>query len=159
MLQKVYRNTKQVLRYITSLGFHADEIDQAHEGPEVKEYIAPESRDLVMYIEGQVEKILADKEVGIIGLIIEDETIRKICQEKYKAESIIHVSDIRGSQGVEFETVFLVGASRLLSHGGTANEELVRISHDLLYIGLTRAMNALHIVDTIVCAPSRVAKF
>ena len=109
---------------------------------------APDLQDLITYIEGEVKKILADKEAGILGLIVEDEIIKKILQEKYKDEPLIHISDIRGSQGVEFETVFLVGASSLQSRVVVANEEMGRISRDLLYIGLTRAMNALHIVDT-----------
>jgi superfamily I DNA/RNA helicase len=56
------------------------------------------------------------------------------------------------AQGVEFDTVFVVGAGERLELGleKLPNELLVeikKIENDLLYVGLTRAMSRLWVLE------------
>ncbi|MFC1609162.1 3'-5' exonuclease [Patescibacteria group bacterium] len=75
-------------------------------------------------------------------------------EKEFEDEKRIHVLDIREAQGVEFDTVFLVGIDEdtfsleykdsdlTLSH----QIERRKIQKNLLYLALTRAMSELHVV-------------
>lgn len=147
-LHKVYRNTLQILEYIRSLGYLVEIPQGIKNGPDVKENIISEKNEVIKYLDEVIKN--NSGLVGILGYVGEDiEYIR----DHFKDNKKVYVRTVRESQGVEFDTVCLVGICNDLFSIKTAFEfpeeyikEKKRIQKDLLYVALTRAVNELHII-------------
>ncbi len=147
-LEKVYRNTKEILRYIKSLGYPIEIPDALPEGTPVVPLTDTKETQ---------EKILAqclqntDRLIGILAKEPAD-LEPYISLKEYKH---IKVLTVKEAQGVEFDTVFLVGnkTATWVSAGDNLGEarivEKKRINRDLLYVALTRAMRELYVVGTL----------
>jgi superfamily I DNA/RNA helicase len=147
-LDKVYRNTKEILRFIQSLGYNIEIPDALPEGTPV--VTLPDTRETQ-------EKILAeclqntDRLIGILA----KETGELGPYIGLKEHKHIKVLTVKEAQGVEFDTVFLVGnkPDTWVSAGDDLGEarmaEKKRINRDLLYVALTRAMRELYVVGEI----------
>ena len=61
---------------------------------------------------------------------------------------VLHILPINNAQGVEFDTVILVGINNTTFKlkKDSATEERVKVDRDLLYVALTRAMNKLYVL-------------
>ncbi len=147
-LDKVYRNTKEILRFIQSLGYNIEIPEALPEGTGV--VTLPDTRETQ-------EKIFreclqnTDRLIGILAKENSDlEPYLSLKEQKH-----IKVLTVKEAQGVEFDTVFLVGNTPTTWQSDTTGyseariAEKQRIDRDLLYVALTRAMRELYVVGEI----------
>ncbi len=151
VLRKVYRNTKQILDYIKGLGYDIEIPQGIKDGPVVMETVVNDADDIGEHL----EKLIKDPEKGIVGIICVDKQQASKLKEKYRAYPKTHVVSMEEVQGVEFDTICIVGISKdmfAVPHYSALPEELKKdikkIQKDLLYISLTRAINEMHIIGT-----------
>ncbi len=143
-LEKVYRNTKQILSYIASLGYNTTIDEKLKEGPNVQEFVSEVTEEQVAYISKQLKQ---EKDtVGILGVHTD-----LLSPFATLANEHVHVMTMHEAQGVEFDTVFIVGVSHdMFATKGEAyatyGNEKQKVNKDLLYVALTRAMTSLYIV-------------
>lgn len=137
-LEKVYRNTKAILRYLSTLGFTVSIPDELREGaPVVDEATRPD--EAITRIRAIADAKDAGAHIGVLGLTAEH-------LEPYAAafagRANVHVLTVHEAQGVEFDVVCVVDIpSAFLA----ADPERLKIKRDLLYVALTRAMDELHV--------------
>lgn len=148
VLQKVYRNTKNILNYIQMLGYKIEIPEGLKEGSEVGEYVC-QSVDEEIF---KINEILQGKQYASVGILAKDETYLQGFRKVFLDNDKIHTMTMNEAQGVEFDVVFLVGIDEKTFgiEYENANEELMaekkRINKDLLYVALTRAISQLHIL-------------
>lgn len=145
-LHKVYRNTKQILNYIQTLGYAVEIPDGIKDGAPVVEHAAA-SREQ----ERSVLQTLIPNDPGMtLGILSPDAKYLADLKLFFADHANVHCLTFHEAQGVEFDTVAIVGldehffATEHLPSG--TREEARKIQRDLLYVALTRAMSALHIV-------------
>ena len=144
-LEKVYRNTQNILRYISSLGFDVSIPKELREGSPVKEVVCQDVEDEI----ARIKSMAKGKTGEIIGIISPSANYLKPFAERFADQKNVHVLTIHESQGVEFDIVVLVG---LTAGFFTQDEsqpalkaERLRIKRDLIYVALTRAMDELYV--------------
>ncbi len=149
LLSKVYRNTKNILSFIQSLGYKTIIPDKAKDGPLVTEKIFDTYTEEIEHIKEFIPKY----ENGSIGILAKDESYLLEFKKEFEEINNIHVLTMLESQGVEFDIVFLVGihkSSFNIKHNfdviPTHTEERKRMQKDLLYVALTRTITELHIL-------------
>jgi DNA helicase IV len=149
VLEKVYRNTKQILEYIQNLGYNVSIPQGIKNGNEVIEKAGFSQSDEISY----VQKIIEGNPESVVGVITKNHDYF------YEFEKTIGESDkvlfrtINEAQGVEFDIVLLVGIKKkdFAQEDGNGyptelTEEKDRVNKDLLYVALTRAINELHVL-------------
>jgi DNA helicase IV len=148
-LNKVYRNTKNILTFIKNLGYEINILESIKEGPVVVEKIINSIEEEIEHI----KEIIPKYEKGSIGILGKDESHLVDFKSEFIGMKNVHVLSMLESQGVEFDVVFIVGVSSdsfkiihnvdvLPEHTG----ERKRIQKDLLYVALTRAITELHVL-------------
>lgn len=148
MLQKVYRNTKSILRYIQSLGYVVDIPEGMREGVPVQEYFAASIEEEIALVKTLREK----NPQSSLGILSKDDAYLAPFQKAMGAEEGVHVFTMEESQGVEFDIVCIVGMydTEWTIDTTNATQEFVlekqKILHDLRYVALTRAISELHVV-------------
>ncbi len=139
VLEKVYRNTRAILTYLSNLGFDVTIPEGIREGKEVLEEVfldKIEERD-------RIQKIIAKKEQGThVGILCPSSEYLETYRSIFNGHSDIHVLTIHEAQGVEFDMVFLVGVPHDFFH---AEGERLKIKRDLIYVAMTRAMEELYV--------------
>ncbi len=144
ILQKVYRNTKQILLYIRSLGYEVNIPEQLKEGEEVREIKTNSWKEEIEFITSKDES-----QDMVIGVLAFNENYLKPFKDYFSNKSNIHIMTISESQGVEFESTFLVGIDASIFDVSLfptqMQEERKKMIKDLLYVGLTRAMSGMHV--------------
>lgn len=150
-LSKVYRNTKNILSFIKSLGYQIEVPEKLKEGPEVIEMEVNTPEAEIEYIKNIVSKY-KDGSIGILG---KDAYYLNVFKNEFKRESNIHILTMLESQGVEFDLVIIVGINtqsfEVTVHDdmiGAHIEERKQIQKDLLYVALTRAITELHVLGS-----------
>ncbi len=145
ILQKVYRNSYEILKYIASVGYQVSIPDNVKHGKPVEEYIFENKQEEIQKIINMVE----EQKEAVIGVLAKSEEYLHDFRKQLSQYKNIHVLTINEAQGVEFNTVFLVGLNRRSFSGELLPEylkaERKRVDRDLLYVALTRAMNELYI--------------
>jgi DNA helicase IV len=141
MLKKVYRNTKNILKYIQSLGYDISIPEQIKSGSDVEEHITQDHHQELAYIKKLIEKYPEQS----IGVLTQDQDYLKHFASEFEGNKNIHLLSMRESQGVEFDIVCIVGIDSSFTNP-EHTEELSRIKKDLLYVALTRAISELHIL-------------
>ena len=147
VLHKNYRSTKQIMQYIKEIGYDVDVPDTLRDGPKVEEHIITSQLEELEY----VNNIVKNNSDVLIGVIAKSSDYLVPFKEALKNQTNVHVITINEAQGVEFDIVFLVGMHQAIfsSELHDNNELLIerkRVDRDLLYVGLTRAMNQLHVL-------------
>jgi DNA helicase IV len=148
VLNKVYRNTKEILSYINSLGYNVEIPEKLKNGDEVKEIFNIDTQDQIEY----VERLAKNKDFQSLGILAQNDKIIEPFRQYFKKDEKIHSMTITEAQGVEFDIVVLVGIDKTMFDSADTSlpTELVdskkRIDKDLLYIGLTRAISELHLI-------------
>lgn len=149
VLQKVYRNTKNILSYIRSLGYQVEIPDGIKEGNEVGEFICEDAHEEMTHI----RTLIKGGDFSSIGILAKDEKYLESFKKEFIGNDRIHVMTMNEAQGVEFDAVFLVGINKNTFDITLGNDDLSdlieekrRINKDLLYVALTRAISDLHIL-------------
>ena len=148
-LNKVYRNTKNILSYIQSLGYKTEIPNGAKIGPAVIEKVINTREEEVSHI----KEYISAYENGSIGILAKDESHLIYLKKEFSDNKNIHILTMLESQGVEFDLVFLVGIHKssfeVTHHTDVLPEhieERKRMQRDLLYVALTRAITELHVL-------------
>jgi len=151
ILNKVYRNTRNILSFIKNLGYRVDLPDGLKEGPPVVEKITSTPEEEIRHIRELIPKY----KKGNIGILTQDESCLRNLKKEFSDMRNIHVLTMLEAQGVEFDLVCLVGIKKesfSVTHHIDAlpqhTEERKRMRKDLLYVALTRAITELHILGT-----------
>jgi DNA helicase IV len=148
VLEKVYRNTKNILAFIKKLGYSIEIPDQLKEGILVGEYILETKNQEV----AKIKEIIKKNDFGSMGILGKDSEYLSEFKETFSENKKIHVMTMNEAQGVEFDIVVLVGINRemFVSYDGDIHIDLAkekrRINKDLLYVALTRAISQLHVM-------------
>lgn len=143
-LEKVYRNTRQILEYIQRRGYEVAVPRGVSEGPEVVERVAGDVVEAIEYIVG-----LTRTPGMSLGIIAKNPETVETYREYFKEDASVHCLTMREAQGVEFDVVVLIEAAAMDEASEGEAEFLVereRINRDQLYVALTRAMRELHII-------------
>lgn len=149
VLEKVYRNTKNILQFIKKLGYAIEIPEQLKAGAVVGEYALENAQAEI----GEIKKIIKHSEFSSLGILAKSEEYLTEFRKEFFANKKIHVMTMNEAQGVEFDIVILVGIGReaTISYEDTDEyAELVNekkcIEKDLLYVALTRAISQLHVM-------------
>lgn len=139
-LDKVYRNTKQILSYLGTLGFRVSIPDGLKEGPDVTDETCADVDEEI----ARVAAILNAKDgQAHLGVLCPSSNGLDPFRRAFGDRSDVHVLTVHESQGVEFDAVCLVGVPE--DFLAVDDAELLKIKRDLLYVALTRAMEELHV--------------
>lgn len=149
-LNKVYRNTKNILLFIKSLGYTVELPDGLKEGPAVVQKITNTITKEINHVKDSIQKYSQ----GSIGIIAKNESHLLQFKKDFVDFKNIHILTMLEAQGVEFDLVFIVGIKGETSDMEQVNisfehiAERKRIQRDLLYVALTRAITELHILGS-----------
>jgi len=136
-LEKVYRNTGAILRYLSSLGFDVAIPEGLREGDPVVDEACAGAEEELSRARAVVDKKEPEAHVGILSPSSERlEPFRAA----FAGRSDVHVLTVHEAQGVEFDVVCVVGIPEDFFH---AEDERLKIKRDLIYVALTRAMERL----------------
>lgn len=145
-LEKIYRNTKQILNYIKKIGYKIEIPNQIKNGEPVIEIKLKNIEAEISFISNQ----LIDKNTTV-GILSRDKNYLKKFKQNFKDNHLIHCLNFYETQGVEFDSVFIVGPAQ---NETTYTEippdlmmEIKAIEKDLLYVALTRAMSKLYVLS------------
>lgn len=148
-LEKVYRNTRQILSFIGSLGYQVQIPEGVKEGKPVVEYRTKTKEEEM----AKIKEVLAGMTDGIVGVLAKDKDYLEEFKKEFSANPKVHCLSMQEAQGVEFEIVCLVGVSQqTFSVDGLPQEmveEVKKVQRDLLYVALTRAMSELYVMGSI----------
>lgn len=151
-LDKVYRNTRNILQFIQRLGYSIGIPEGIKEGPQVTEKICQSVAEEIQHIKSAV----GSYGKGSVGVIAKDSAYLEAFRNEFKENKNIHVLTMNESQGVEFDLVCIVGVHQTLfevpAHAGASTEHLLErknIQRDLLYVALTRAITELHVLGSV----------
>lgn len=96
-----------------------------------------------------VQNIIHKHQNFTIGILAKTDEYLKDYKAKIKTNNNIFIMTINEAQGVEFDTVFLVGINNNLYENisnSLLKKERERVNRDLLYVALTRAVNNLYVL-------------
>jgi len=148
-LNKVYRNTKEILEFIRSLGFSVEIPESLTSGPKVTELVLDTPHKEIDHLKSVIGKY----QNGTIGVLSKTATYLEIFKKEFKDSKNVHVLTFNESQGVEFDLVCIVGVGdqmfKVEEHIDALPahlEERKRIQKDLLYVALSRAIAELHVL-------------
>jgi DNA helicase IV len=151
VLQKVYRNTKNILQYIRDVGYEIDISENIKEGDSVIEKITKTKQEELEYIIS-LHKKFSNKSIGVITK--DKEYLNDF--ESLELGDNVYLMSIHEAQGVEFDIVCIVGISKdtffqkytELEYLDLTNEKK-QIDKDLLYVALTRPIESLHVLGRV----------
>jgi DNA helicase IV len=144
-LYKNYRSTKQIMECIRSFGFEVEIPVGLRDGKAAEFSEAVGDQALAA-----IQRIIAANPQVATGVIGKDAAVIAEYKVKLAQYNNVHILSIEQAQGVEFDIVCLVGLDKFFNMNfGAYPVELQKarqdIDKDLLYVGLTRAMNELYI--------------
>jgi len=145
-LQKVYRNTKEILEYVSSLGYPVSIPKELRTGPLVQEPVIKNESDGIKY----VNNILENQPTISVGILSYNQSELSQYRQTYIHDARVHCLTIKQAQGVEFDAVCIVGVdANTFSYPDIPENilsEIKKVDKDLLYVALTRARTELHIL-------------
>lgn len=150
VLDRVYRSTKQIMRYIHNIGFPVSVPEELRDGADVVEVEIAKTEEQITWIREHIAKQKPEVQIGILSFSAD--TLSAFSQA-FTSHPNIHVLAIHQAQGVEFDVVYVVGPD--LDISASVSEEMnnslaserAKIQKDLLYVALTRAMDQLCVVS------------
>ncbi len=145
ILQKVYRNTRQILEYIKKVGYTTTIPANIKQGKKVEERVIKNKKEEIEY----VKKILLQNKNNTIGVLAKSEEYLIDYKKELPINERHLIMSINEAQGVEFDIVILVGVNKELYINNNKNTEIVlerkKVDKDLLYVALTRGISSLYI--------------
>ncbi len=149
ILNKVYRNTKKILNFISTLGYPVNIPESMKEGEEVVHKQLSSSQEKIAFILELISNRQEHESIGIIG--IDHKNLAEL-RDIIETNEFVHVISARESQGLEFDTVCIIDFDKEVYFEGYKTfpqqfqAEKQKIDKDLLYIALTRAISNLYIL-------------
>jgi len=147
VLEKVYRNTKNILTFIKNLGYAIEIPEQLKLGETVGEYILEDKNQEI----AKIKELIAKENFNSVGILSKEYDYLTEFKEAFGENKKVHTMTMNDAQGVEFDVVIIVGVRDDMfnvhedMHKELADEKK-RINRDLLYVALTRAISQLHIM-------------
>jgi DNA helicase IV len=152
VLQHVYRNTSNIMKFIANAGYDVNikkEGSNLREGEPVEEILGLSPEEVIIQIKAVIEKNKKDNTEVAYGILAKEKSYLSKFKAAFSDQDNVHILSMSESQGVEFDTVFIVGLDKSnydFSHVPTEHlAEKIKIEKDLLYIALTRAMNKMYV--------------
>lgn len=145
-LEKVYRNTATTVEYIQGLGYGVELPEGLRVGEPVVETVSATIADELAYVE-----TLRKENNGLIGVLALDDDYLAPFRRNFKGQDNLRILSFKDSQGVEFDTVVIVGIhEKTFAIDGIVDaalrEQIQNIYKDLLYVALTRSMDRLYVL-------------
>jgi DNA helicase IV len=145
-LSKVYRNTQQVLAYLSSLGYPVYAQETTKTGNEVAVHEFKSKTQQEHFISQKLLEHVDQKELRQVGVLSRFDTSLEAFREIGLPQNF-HLLTVEAAQGLEFDTVYMVDTqdfwepiSYYQATIGYANaEEYLAVSKQLFYVGATRA--------------------
>lgn len=149
VLEKVYRSTQNILKYIASVGFKIEISESLESGEKVVEEIIKNKQQEIDYVEDVLEK----NKKFVVGIISKQQEYLDNYKNKFANNSKVKIMTINEAQGVEFDVLILVGMNKEFyqvsaNYDDKLLKEKLKINKDLIYVALTRAMNKLYVLGT-----------
>lgn len=145
-LEKVYRNTKEILNYIKNGGYEIQIPDQIKHGTPVIEKTFDNTEDEINFVDLELNNTKGD-----VGILCRDKKYLDNYKKRFNEKTNVHCLTFHETQGVEFESVFLVGPNYNESEFTSLNQDILKevnkIEKDLKYVALTRAMSKLYVLS------------
>jgi superfamily I DNA/RNA helicase len=141
----VYRNTKQILTYIKSLGYDIEIPNNIKNGSEVKTKTVDKFIDIIDFIRENTNR----DQNQTIGVLCDTEEMKKALKiDLGNLYDKIIVLTKKESQGTEFNDVFVINEFFNISDKDTQNIDYnLQIRRNMNYIGYTRAVENLYVLD------------
>src|SRR3989338_1200285 len=149
-LTKVYRNTKEILTFIASLGYDVEIPPEVKQGAEVVQLKTASVDEEVAYIRKTRDRLENHQTIGVLA---KQQRYLTPFEQAFSDDPQVRVFEIKEAQGVEFDVVCLVGVDADTFIDLKKDQEKTRILRNLIYIALTRAMSELHILGKEPLAP------
>ena len=145
ILNKVYRNTKNILEYILRLGYRIEIPEGIKQGTPVKEIVCKYIEEKISCIEKLIAKLQPGETLAVLTKLESDADALRARIEPSQA---LHILSMRQSQGLEFDKVCIVhfGENKSESSNTEFVQEKEKIEKDLHYVALTRAISELYII-------------
>ena len=143
-LNKVYRNTKQILEFIKSKGYAVEVPENPKEGESVVTYEVSNNEDLMR----RVKELLADKkENETVGVLCDGDQMKQAVKVFVKEDDKVKVMTKLESQGTEFNLVICINErERNVGHSERFKKIMESINRNSDYIGYTRAVEKLEVL-------------
>jgi DNA helicase IV len=142
-LNKVYRNTQEILSYIKSLGYPVSVPKEITKGSAVEQVVLGSKEEEIAYVDNLIKSLEGNQTIGVLSR--HQEYLSEF-EKAFEKEKNVRIFDIKESQGVEFDIVCLVGVDEHAFIDNEGDTEKQRILKNLLYIALTRAMTQLYVL-------------
>ena len=142
-LEKVFRNTKQILSYIQNSGYEIVVPNEARDGEEVLELKISNKEDLLSKLE--IELLKLDKKLTV-GILCDTPKVKNIIEDKFKSIDLnFRIMTKKESQGTEFNTAIVINGDFEQDKITTPKfEEMKRsVQKNNDYVGYTRAVEKL----------------
>lgn len=146
VLQKVYRNTSEILKYIQKQGYNIDVPAGLKTGQPVQEW----SNLSLSELPSKITDFLINRDDNSVGLLFSNSADLVKVSKFFSQHSQVHLMTWQQAQGVEFDLVFLIDSSPkeldLIDLSLEQFEELAKIKKDLYYVALTRAIQEMIVI-------------
>lgn len=138
-LQKVYRNTRQILEYVRGRGYTVEIPAQVKDGPVVEEATVKSITEEIAHIEKTREPN------AFVGVLAMNRHYLIPFKKHFAGQRNVKCLSFVEAQGLEFDEVYIVGGreAAMPQLPGEFGDEVRKIYRDLEYVALTRAMNRL----------------
>ncbi len=147
-LNKVYRNTKQILSYIKSLGYAVEVPDTIREGEEVRTFLVSDVPTLVEMVQSIITGLGVEETVGVL---CDSDHVKNILNSALSENMInrpsMKVMTKTESQGTEFNSVICVNGNRVVQQNDKFSKLLETTARNMHYIGYTRAVEKLFVFE------------
>lgn len=146
ILDKVYRNTKQILEYASQQGYAVQVPEGLKTGSPVVQKQIAESALL-----SELKEIISDNQGVSVGVLYGAEHEYRVNDLKEQFYDNVKFLSFNEAQGVEFEVVVLCRFNDteldLSAYPEELNTEKAKVRRDLWYVALTRSLNQLYILN------------
>jgi len=146
VLQKVYRNTQEILKYVQKQGYDVDIPVDLKIGQPVQEWLGLSLQELP----SKITDFLTNRDDNSVGLLFLSSVDLAKVSKSFSQYPKVHLMTWQQAQGVEFDLVFLIDS--LHKELGLSDlsleqlEELAKIKKDLYYVALTRAIQEMIVI-------------
>lgn len=145
-LQKVYRNDPSILRFLGILGYSVVESGREEYGEAMFLFGLDTASQL-----SHVKELLLKNPAHHVGILAFDESQLILFREQLGSEDRIHMMTVNKAQGLEFDSVYIIGLSEKLFDSDFSNmpegyqKAYADTVTDYLYVACTRPKKNLYV--------------